>query len=80
MKKKHTVKKGYKVDGKVKPRTLINKPSLPNGQRTQTVVAKASTIEIEMPDGTIKILNVPVPRRERIGSTKYRLAKKGGKV
>ena len=72
--KKHTVKKGYKVDGKVKPRTLINKPSLPNGQRTQTVVAKAQTIEIKMPDGTIKIIKLP---RTSFGG---RLVKKGGKV
>ena len=74
MKKKHTVKKGYKADGKVKPRILINKPSLPNGKRIQTVVAKASTIEITMPDGTIKIIKLP---RTSFGG---RLVKKGGKI
>ena len=74
MKKKHKTKKGYKVAGKVKPRILINKPSLPNGEKTQTVVAKARTIEIEMPDGTIKIIKLP---RTSFGGS---LVKKGGKI
>ena len=79
MKKKHTVKKGYKYEGKVKPIEKINLPDSPKTQEFK-VAKNTKQLKIKMPDGTIKILNVPVPRRERIGSTKYRLAKKGGKV
>ena len=79
MKKKHTAKKGYKYEGKVKPIEKINLPDSPKTQEFK-VAKNTKQLKIKMPDGTIKILNVPVPRRERIGSTKYRLAKKGGKV
>ena len=79
MKKKHTAKKGYKYEGKVKPIEKINLPDSPKTQEFK-VAKNTKQIKIKMPDGTIKFLNVPVPRKERIGSTKYRLAKKGGKV
>ena len=79
MKKKHTVKKGYKYEGKVKPIEKINLPDSPKTQEFK-VAKNTKQIKIKMPDGTIKFLNVPVSRKERIGSTKYRLAKKGGKV
>jgi hypothetical protein len=79
MKKKHTAKKGYKYEGKVKPIEKINLPDSPKTQEFK-VAKNTKQIKIKMPDGTIKILNVPVPKKERIGSTKYRLAKKGGKV
>ena len=80
MKKQHTVKKRYKT-GKT-----VGEPKRPIGPsgdlKTQEfrVAKNTKQIKIKMPDGTIKILNVPIPRKERIGSTKFRLTKKGGKV
>ena len=79
MKKKHTAKKGYKYEGKVKPIEKINLPDSPKTQEFK-VAKNTKQIKIKMPDGTIKFLNVPVPKKIRIGSTKFITGKKGGKI
>ena len=60
-------KMGYKEEGTVK----------------EVDVAKnIKTIKIKMPNGKIKIIKIPNPfkRKERLGTARYRMAKKGGKV
>ena len=80
MKKKHTSKKGYKT-GKT-----VGEPKRPIGPsgdlKTQEfrVAKNTKQIKIKMPDGSIKIINVPVPTKRRIGSAKYITSKKGGKI
>ena len=69
MKKKH--KTGYKAKGTVSDKKYI---SLGSDSKVQTVLAKAQTIEIKMPDGSTKIIKLP---RTSFGG---RLVKKGGKI
>ena len=80
MKKKHTVKKRYKTGKTVGEQKRPIGP--PGDLKTQEFEISRNTkqVRIKMPDGSIKILNVPIPRKERIGSTKIRLTKKGGKI
>ena len=80
MKKKHTSKKGYKTGKTVgDPKRPIGPPGDLKTQEFQ-VANNTRQIRMKMPDGSIKIINVPIPTKRRIGSTKIIRTKKGGKV
>ena len=77
MKKKHTA--GYNKNGTVKPSEKINLPDSPKMQEFK-VARNTRQVKIKMPDGKIKIINIPIPKKIRIGSAKYITSKKGGKI
>ena len=64
------MKKKYKTGKTVKPTSMGGR----GGSDKQTILAKASTIEIKLPNGDTKIIRLP---KTSFGG---RMVKKGGKI